>query len=187
MSYRINLIQGKYCPHKKSISAENKFRKLYFSIQKGWYEKMQNKTCSCPETLAIATIPMQEWCEPYSWETALYEGTIFPCMNFLFFKAPLSTEPEKISKNENEKEFLMNQIFAISFAVNDLTLYLDTHPDCPNGTSLFYELLKKRLDLLAEFSRKFDPLTQFSMGIDHFDASKYRWSEGAMPWEGGDF
>lgn len=145
---------------------------------------MDNKICSCPETLAIATVPMQEWCDPYPWETALSEGTIFPCMNFLFFKAPLSTEPAA-KDGETEKERLMNQIFAISFAVNDLTLYLDTHPDCQNGITVFYELLKKRLELLGEFAGKYYPLTQFSMGIDNFDTSKYSWPEGAMPWEGG--
>ena len=43
--------------------------------------------CSCPETLAMATVPMQEWCEPYDLETALREGTIFPSLNLEFFKA----------------------------------------------------------------------------------------------------
>lgn len=147
---------------------------------------MDSKICSCPETLAIASVPIQEWCEPYALENALYEGTIFPCMNYLFFKAPLSSAPAKAAGGEaNEKEALMNQIYAVSFAVNDLTLYLDTHPDCPNGTALFYELLKKRMGLLSEFAGKFYPLTQFSMGTDNFDTSKYSWPEGAMPWEGG--
>lgn len=147
---------------------------------------MDHQLCTCPETLAIATIPMQKWCDPYSWETALYEGTIFPCMNFLFFKAPLSAKPTTASDKPDEKAALLNQIDTISFAVNDLTLYLDTHPDCPNGTTLFYELIKKRLDLLAEFSDKYYPLTQFSMGIEPYDTSNYNWPEAAMPWEGGD-
>jgi len=178
-----NLIQGKYCVHKKKIFVKNNFCNLKFSERMVW--KMDNnQICSCAETLAIATIPMQEWCEPYPLQTALYEGTIFPCMNFLFFKAPLSTEPSKAA-NGDEKQALMNQIFAVSFAVNDLTLYLDTHPDCQNGAKLFYDLLKKRLELLSEYAKKYEPLTQFSMGIDDFSKTKYSWTEGAMPWEGG--
>lgn len=146
---------------------------------------MDNSFCSCKETLAIATVPIQQWCEPYPWEIALYEGTIFPSINLLFFKAPLSTEPSKSSCKKSEKETLLDQIYAINFAVNDLTLYLDTHPDCLNGTKLFYQLIKKRVDLLTEFSDKYEPLTQFSMGIEPYDTSIYNWSEGPMPWEGG--
>ncbi len=137
-------------------------------------------------SLAITTIPIQTWCELYPLETALYEGTIFPCLNLLFFKAPLSTESSKASNGKTEKEQLLSQINTISFAINDLTLYLDTHPTCQNGTTLFYELMKKRLDLLTEFADKYSPLTQFSMGIEPYSTSNYNWSEGAMPWEGGD-
>ena len=37
----------------------------------------------------------------------------------------------------------MSHLAAVSFAINDLTLYLDTHPDCPKGdaiTDLFENL-----------------------------------------------
>lgn len=146
---------------------------------------MDNQYYTCPEALAIATVPMQKWCDPYPLETALYEGTIFSCLNFPFFKAPLSTEPSKSFNKKEEKETLLEQINKISFAVNDLTLYLDTHPDCQKGTKLFYDLIKKRLDLLTEFSDKYYPLTQFSMGIEPYNTSDFNWSEEAAPWEGG--
>ena len=79
---------------------------------------------------------------------------------------------------------MMKEIYEIGFAINDLTLYLDTHPNCPNGTPLLYELLKKRMDLLAEFAKKFYPLTAISMVTGNCDTSKYEWTEGPMPWEG---
>ena len=47
-----------------------------------------SKLCSCAEQLAMASIPKQEWCEPYDLCTALAEGTIFPCLNLTFYKAP---------------------------------------------------------------------------------------------------
>lgn len=147
--------------------------------------------CTCPETLAIATVPKQEWCEPYPWQTALSEGTIFPCLNLCFFKAPKDSTATKSSgsilhkKEEAEREELMNKINTVSFALNDLTLYLDTHPDCPKGTALFHELLKERLELLAEFAGAFYPLTQISMVTGNADSTRYGWSEGPMPWEGG--
>ena len=43
--------------------------------------------CACPSSLAMASVPMQEWCEPYDFETALTEGTIFPCLNLEFYDA----------------------------------------------------------------------------------------------------
>lgn len=145
--------------------------------------------CTCAENLAMASIPKQEWCEPYDFTTALAEGTIFPCLNLTFFKAPEGKCHCKPCSNTSDlsqqnREELVSQITAVSFALNDLTLYLDTHPDCPNGTTLFHQLLKQRLELLAAFADKFYPLTQLSIVTGNYDQKQYGWSEGPMPWEG---
>ena len=148
-----------------------------------------SKLCTCTEHLAMASVPKQDWCEPYDFPTALKEGTIFPCLNLPFHK---SSSEKSICKSfstilnaaQKEREVMMNNLAAISFAINDLTLYLDTHPDCPHGTSLFYELLEKRLNLLTEFAGKFYPLTQTSMITGNYNQNQYGWSEGPMPWEG---
>ena len=47
-----------------------------------------NNLSTCTGQLAMASIPKQEWCEPYDLHTALEEGTIFPCLNLTFHKAP---------------------------------------------------------------------------------------------------
>lgn len=146
--------------------------------------------CACPSSLAMASVPMQEWCEPYDFETALTEGTIFPCLNLEFYdaeniKSSLKTKFSALDKKESDRETLMSEISTISFAINDLTLYLDTHPTCPNGLPLFKELLKKRLDLLAEYAKKYNPLTQISMITGTPETNEYGWGEGPMPWEGG--
>ncbi len=145
--------------------------------------------CTCAEHLAMASVPKQEWCEPYDLFTALAEGTIFPCLNLTFYKAPegksncksSSSMPDISQKNREE---MMSHLATVSFAINDLTLYLDTHPDCPKGTALFYQLLEERLTLLTAFADKFYPLTQTSMVIGDFNQNQYGWSEGPMPWEG---
>ena len=145
--------------------------------------------CSCTEPLAMAAVPMQEWCEPYDFTAALAEGTIFPCLNLTFYKAPekkCTCKPCSNTSNASQKnrEEMMSELSAVSFALNDLTLYLDTHPDCPDGTALFYRLLEQRLKLLSEFADKFYPLTQISMITGNFEQNKYGWPEGPMPWEG---
>ncbi|MCH5264260.1 MAG: spore coat protein CotJB [Lachnospiraceae bacterium] len=149
-----------------------------------------DNSCGCSETLAMASVPMQEWCEPYDFETALTEGTIFPCLNLEFhgaedIKSSLKTEFSALDKEQADREALMSEISTISFAINDLTLYLDTHPTCPKGLPLFKELLEKRLDLLAEYAKKYNPLTQISMITGTPETNEYGWGEGPMPWEGG--
>ena len=145
--------------------------------------------CTCAEHLAMASVPKQEWCEPYDYETALEEGTICPCLNLPFFKTPVgkckcSTHNPKADITQQNREEMMSRLAAVSFALNDVTLYLDTHPDCPKGTELFYQLLEERLHILSEFAGKFYPLTQISMITGHYDKEQYGWSEGPMPWEG---
>lgn len=148
-----------------------------------------SKSCICSGHLAMAEVPKQEWCEPYDWCTALAEGTIFPCLNLTFYKAPIgkcACNPCSDTKDatQQEREQMLSQLSCVSFALNDLTLYLDTHPDCPNGTALFHQLLKQRLTLLSEFANKFYPLTQTSMVTGNFDCNQFGWDEGPMPWEG---
>lgn len=143
-----------------------------------------DECCKTSESLAMASVPMQEWCEPYDWNTALSKGTIFPCLNMEFFRAqdiPCSI----CSESQSPQAKKLNEINTISFAVNDLTLYLDTHPTCEKGLSLLKELLKKRLDLLAEYAEEYVPLTHLSMITGTPDTCEYGWPEGPLPWEGG--
>lgn len=145
--------------------------------------------CTCPEQLAIATVPKQKWCEPYDLCTALKEGTVFPELNLPFYKAPLNDsnlKPCSDSSNpeQQKREISMNRLMEVSFAINDLTLYLDTHPNCEQGLSMFYKLLEERLKILKEYAEEFYPLTQTSMVTGNCNQNAYGWSEGPMPWEG---
>ncbi len=149
----------------------------------------ESATCSCTqETLAMGSFPMQKWCEPYELGVALCHGTIFPCLNMKFFAAediPCSFLDNAASEKLSERERAMNEISMVGFAINDLTLYLDTHPDCEQGKKLMKELLQKRYDGLADYAAKYNPLTQLSIITGKPDSAKYGWDEGPMPWEGG--
>lgn len=143
--------------------------------------------CNCtPETLAMGSFPMQNWCEPYALDTALFQGTIFPCLNLEFHAAgeipcPFTDSAQSLSQREQA----MNEISMVGFAINDLTLYLDTHPGCKNGQKLMKELLRRRLDGLADYAAKYHPLTQLSIVTGNPDSPRDQWDEGPMPWEGG--
>lgn len=141
-----------------------------------------SETCCGKEALAMASVPYQEWCEPYDLKQALKNGTIFPCLNLEFFKAEKIETP---ASAETAQGKALRQISEVGFAVNDLTLYLDMHPDCQEGMKLYKELLKIRLELLADYAEKYQPLTQLSVITGTPQTSEYGWIEGPLPWEGG--
>ena len=78
---------------------------------------------------------------------------------------------------------LMDVINKTSFAVNDIQLYLDSHPDCPKGLAYFHEHNQLRNAALKEYSRRFGPLTMETAS----EGSKghWEWIHGKWPWEGG--
>lgn len=133
--------------------------------------------------LAIATIPVQQWNTVYDCEEAMKVGTIFPELNLPFFAADSGEctchkndmAPAGKDQEQVEREGYMRQIQGVSFALDDLRLFLDTHPDQTNAVDLKQTLLQKRKELLADFAQKFYPLTQDCEGC---------WGKGPMPWEG---
>ena len=58
-----------------------------------------------------------------------------------------------------DRTSLLKEIDEISFTLNDLTLYLDTHPDCPEAISYFNAMAPRRAALLKEYAAAFGPLT----------------------------
>ena len=74
-------------------------------------------------------------------------------------------------------------IYQCSFAVDDMLLYLDSHPDDEDALAYFHEHSCMRNAALKEYARRFGPLT-----IDTADdnASKsWEWIQTKWPWEGG--
>ena len=79
------------------------------------------------------------------------------------------------------KEKLLQMLNEYSFAISDILLYLDTHPNCEKGMEYYRENIKKRRELLALYAQNYGPLT-----IDTADdcASKsWEWVLQPFPWE----
>ena len=78
-----------------------------------------------------------------------------------------------------------NQLLTIidqaSFAMDDVLLYLDTHP-CDQAALNYYQYVTKlRLDAKEAYEANFGPLT-----VDHVHSNQYwTWVQGKWPWEGG--
>lgn len=147
-------------------------------------EVMENKQ------LAIASVPCQTWGTTYQPEEALRIGTIFEDLNKPFFAADVDrnsndTQDNMLSKppEQIKREQLLSQISQISFFLDDLALYLDTHETDTNAIGLFTKYSKKRKELKTEYAAAHYPLTRDC--IADLDAKEpFCWLEGPMPWEG---
>lgn len=90
---------------------------------------------------------------------------------------------------------LLKQINEVSFTVDDLTLYLDTHPLDEKALDYCSQMMAQRKQLLKTFADEFEPLTRNcvcpetnnkSQGNTKYPGQKHwTWSDGPLPWEGG--
>jgi len=66
---------------------------------------------------------------------------------------------------------MLQKIMCYKFAINDLALYLDTHPDDQKALCLHREYCKTLKDLMDKYQKMFGPLTI------EFPCNKWRWIE----------
>lgn len=83
-----------------------------------------------------------------------------------------------------DRSTLLKELNEVSFALNDLTLFLDTHPDCQEALSTFHALAPKREQLLKQYASDFEPLTIDGIASLAKEES-FSWLNGPAPWEGG--
>ena len=77
------------------------------------------------------------------------------------------------------KDTLLKEIMALNFAVNDLVLYLDTHPSDKCASQKHSEYAEKVIKLTEEYQKLYGPLTvNFSS-----EGNTWQWSEEPWPWE----
>lgn len=145
------------------------------------------------EHLAIASVPIQTWGQLYSEVESLKNGTIFQELDKPFFiteqTKSLSNQtipPSSFTESEN-CNCMLHQIQQVSFVVDDLRLYLDTHSNDKEALHLMKNMIHKRKQLLKDFALKHYPLTMDCMAdiyAANLDSECYCWQEGPAPWEG---
>jgi len=79
----------------------------------------------------------------------------------------------------NERQKLLRRIQTLDFALDELTLYLDTHPDCPEGLAQYSALLPQYRQAMSEYSARFGPLTS----EDNDSTERWRWVDAPWPWQ----
>lgn len=81
----------------------------------------------------------------------------------------------------NEQVKLLQFINEVSFAVDDVQLYLDTHPTDSAALEYFKKYSCLRRQALEEYAKAYGPLEEDQV----FSDCKWAWIEQPWPWKGG--
>ena len=79
------------------------------------------------------------------------------------------------------REEMMQRIKGLNFAIIELGLYLDTHPEDEKALCLHRKYCKEYRELTDKYQKVYGPLTI------KFPCNKWRWLEEPWPWERGNF
>ena len=80
--------------------------------------------------------------------------------------------------NQYDQKKLLDYINAVSFALVDTTLYLDTHPGDQEAIHQFHQYQQARNKAVKEYSQYFEPLTIDSAEI----TDTFTWATKPWPW-----
>lgn len=108
----------------------------------------------------------------YSDKIGLLKGNLFkdeyvPYKNF--------KEKEIIPKNERES--LLLKVYETEFAIKDLNLYLDLHPNDKKMFNTFKDYVNKYNSYKSEYEKKYGPLCLETI------TSNYEWINNPWPWD----
>ncbi len=120
--------------------------------------------------LANPYVPFQQTEPPmYNPRTALVRGTLFTGLDLPFMGMVNKTE---------RKVTPLSQLQTISFAIDELALYLDTHRDDTEALELYRSFQQMYAQAAKEYEAKHGPLTHMGHTTSH-----YKWLDDPWPWE----
>ena len=79
----------------------------------------------------------------------------------------------------NTKANLLQDIHTISFAIDDVKLFLDTHPENQQALGYYHHYVQMRKQLLAEYAEKYGPLLVDDVNVQQ----GWTWVDGPWPWQ----
>ena len=128
----------------------------------------------CCASLAFPFIPMQEP-NPvrFSRMEGLQTATLFPGLN-LPLKAALQAKPKMTNT-------ALIELMALDFAIDELGLYLVTHPQDQEVLQLYWTYIKLAQEGRAKDEKLYGPLLQ----TDLTPEQGYAWLKDPWPWDEG--
>ena len=121
--------------------------------------------------LANPYVPFQLDNPPkYEARKGIVRGTLFPGLDLPFMGM--------VNKNPLP-ETALTELQTLSFAIQELALYLDTHRDDREALELYRNYQKMYRACVEEYRRKRGPMTH----ICPSDSASYDWLDDPWPWE----
>ena len=74
---------------------------------------------------------------------------------------------------------LFEAIRAISFVMDELRLFLDTHPNDREALALFIDNMERRNGLIVEYTNAYGPIDSYYINND----GTWSWINEPMPWK----
>lgn len=84
--------------------------------------------------------------------------------------------------HEMNRRELFEYINQISFAVDDVKLFLDTHPENQKALEYFQKYKEKRIEALKEYAEVYGPLTVDTVSENN---DCWNWINEPWPWQEG--
>lgn len=81
--------------------------------------------------------------------------------------------------NMNQNQ-LLRYIDAVSLALDDVTLFLDTHPNNTEALEYYNTYKEKRAQAVRDYTRSFGPLNRYNVTCNN----EWQWNQGPWPWQG---
>ena len=81
--------------------------------------------------------------------------------------------------NDRSRQTALEEICKVSFVIDELRLYLDTHPGCGEALTMIKEYMYQRKVLMEEFTEKYGSLEAYWVG----DCDGWIWNDPPMPWD----
>lgn len=75
---------------------------------------------------------------------------------------------------------MMQRVYETGFAMDDMGLYLDTHPTDRDALNYYYYVANLNRDAVRAYENQFGPLTAGAVKNEN----QWTWLTGNWPWEG---
>ncbi len=79
----------------------------------------------------------------------------------------------------NEQTMMLRRLSSVQFALAELTIFLDTHPNNAEALKMFNMYSEKYERLMTEYQRKYGPI----VARDSDGNTDWEWINSPWPWE----
>ena len=111
----------------------------------------------------------------YNSYNGFIRGNMFPDLyNGYKLREPIEIKPE------NEQADMLTYLDSLSFALVDINLYLDTHPNDREMINLYNRFLDEQKLIMDEYEKMYGPLNTNSNSLK---GNSWLWNNSPWPWE----